>query len=54
MSKVGNLCAVVLAMLTWDDAGHGQGTVFLPRVLICNYIAFNMGYNEWFCIFTLL
>jgi hypothetical protein len=24
------------------------GTVFLPRVLICIYIAFNMGYNEWF------
>lgn len=24
------------------------GAVFLPRVLICIYIAFNMGYNEWF------
>jgi len=24
------------------------GTIFLPRVLICIYIAFNMGYNEWF------
>jgi hypothetical protein len=24
------------------------GTVFLPRVLICIYIALNMGYNEWF------
>ena len=24
------------------------GTVFLPRVLICIYIAFNMGYNVWF------
>jgi hypothetical protein len=24
------------------------GTIFLPRVLICLYIAFNMGYNEWF------
>ena len=24
------------------------GLVFLPRVLICIYIAFNMGYNEWF------
>ena len=24
------------------------GTLFLPRVLICIYIAFNMGYNEWF------
>jgi hypothetical protein len=26
------------------------GAVFLPRVLICVYIAFNMGYNEWFWI----
>lgn len=26
------------------------GTLFLPRVLICIYIAFNMGYNEWFWI----
>jgi hypothetical protein len=26
------------------------GTAFLPRVLICIYIAFNMGYNEWFWI----
>ena len=24
------------------------GTIFLPRVLICIYIAQNMGYNEWF------
>ncbi len=24
------------------------GAVFLPRVLVCIYIAFNMGYNEWF------
>jgi hypothetical protein len=24
------------------------GAIFLPRVLICIYIAFNMGYNEWF------
>jgi hypothetical protein len=24
------------------------GTVFLPRVLICIYIAANMGYSEWF------
>ena len=24
------------------------GLVFLPRVLICIYIAFNMGYHEWF------
>jgi hypothetical protein len=24
------------------------GLVFLPRVLICIYIAFNMGYNVWF------
>ena len=24
------------------------GLVFLPRVLICIYIAYNMGYNEWF------
>src|SRR5215831_5596863 len=24
------------------------GTIFLPRVLICIYIAYNMGYNEWF------
>jgi hypothetical protein len=24
------------------------GTMFLPRVLICIYIAANMGYNEWF------
>ena len=24
------------------------GTVFLPRVLICIYIAFNMGYSQWF------
>ncbi len=24
------------------------GTVFLPRVLICMFIANNMGYNEWF------
>ena len=24
------------------------GTVFLPRVLICIYIAFNLGYHEWF------
>lgn len=24
------------------------GTIFLPRVLICIYIVFNMGYNEWF------
>jgi hypothetical protein len=26
------------------------GAVCLPRVLICIYIAFNMGYNEWFWI----
>ena len=26
------------------------GTLFLPRVLICIYIAYNMGYNEWFWI----
>lgn len=26
------------------------GALFLPRVLICIYIAFNMGYNEWFWI----
>ena len=26
------------------------GTLFLPRVLICIYIASNMGYNEWFWI----
>ncbi len=26
------------------------GLVFLPRVLICIYIAYNMGYNEWFWI----
>src|SRR5512142_2803119 len=26
------------------------GTLFLPRVLICIYIAFNMGYNEWFWV----
>jgi hypothetical protein len=26
------------------------GTVFLPRVLICIYIAENMGYNEWFWV----
>jgi len=26
------------------------GTLFLPRVLICIYIAFNLGYNEWFWI----
>ena len=26
------------------------GTIFLPRVLICIYIAFNMGYHEWFWI----
>jgi hypothetical protein len=24
------------------------GTIFLPRVLICIYIAQNTGYNEWF------
>ena len=24
------------------------GAIVLPRVLICIYIAFNMGYNEWF------
>jgi len=24
------------------------GTMFLPRVLICVYIAENRGYNEWF------
>jgi hypothetical protein len=24
------------------------GTIFLPRVLICIYIAYSMGYNEWF------
>ena len=24
------------------------GTLILPRVLICIYIAQNMGYNEWF------
>lgn len=24
------------------------GLVVLPRVLICVYIAYNMGYNEWF------
>jgi len=24
------------------------GAVFLPRVLICIYIAFTVGYNEWF------
>ena len=24
------------------------GTVFLPRVLICINVAFNMGNNEWF------
>ena len=24
------------------------GTIVLPRVLICIYIAHNMGYNEWF------
>lgn len=24
------------------------GAVFLPRVLICIYIAFNLGYNQWF------
>ena len=24
------------------------GTMLLPRVLICIYIAFNMGYSEWF------
>jgi predicted ferric reductase len=24
------------------------GTLILPRVLICIYIATNMGYNEWF------
>jgi hypothetical protein len=24
------------------------GTLVLPRVLICVYIAYNMGYNEWF------
>jgi hypothetical protein len=24
------------------------GGIFLPRVLICIFIAFNMGYNEWF------
>ena len=24
------------------------GTVVLPRVLICVYIAFNMGYHQWF------
>ena len=24
------------------------GLVLLPRVLICIYVAFNMGYNEWF------
>jgi hypothetical protein len=24
------------------------GTLFLPRVLICIYIAFSMGYNVWF------
>jgi hypothetical protein len=26
------------------------GTVFLPRVLICIYIAENTGYNEWFWV----
>lgn len=26
------------------------GTLFLPRVLICIYIAFNLGYNEWFWV----
>ena len=26
------------------------GVVFLPRVLICIYIAYNMGYNEWFWV----
>ena len=24
------------------------GAIFLPRVLICIYIAENMGYNQWF------
>ena len=24
------------------------GAIVLPRVLICIYIAYNMGYNEWF------
>jgi hypothetical protein len=24
------------------------GGIFLPRVLICVFIAYNMGYNEWF------
>src|SRR5262245_25194684 len=24
------------------------GGIFLPRVLICIFIAYNMGYNEWF------
>jgi len=24
------------------------GAILLPRLLICIYIAFNMGYNEWF------
>lgn len=24
------------------------GAIFLPRVLICIYIAFNRGYDEWF------
>jgi hypothetical protein len=26
------------------------GLALLPRALICIYIAFNMGYNEWFWI----
>ena len=26
------------------------GTLLLPRVLICIYIAQNMGYNEWFWV----
>jgi hypothetical protein len=26
------------------------GLVLLPRALICIYIAFNMGYHEWFWI----
>ena len=24
------------------------GAIFLPRVLICIFIAINMGYNDWF------
>jgi hypothetical protein len=30
------------------------GCVFLPRVLICIYIAHNMGYNEWFWVHLLV